>query len=233
MTNEKPILFKSEMVRAILDGSKTQTRRIVKNRGELPEFRGGIGDENDPECWGWECGESGLHIHMNKPKDVFSDLYYCPFYEGLELWVYETFWQYGQYQYTGKKTKKGQREVSFLPFGRDIVFEEPHVKPAGRFVLGYHKRPSIFMPRWASRIQLRITDVRVERLQDISVKDAMAEGIEKKLNGWKNYLEENSKCVPQDSFSTLWQSIHGAKSWQENPWLWVIEFERINNKGER
>lgn len=101
-------------------------------------------------------------------------------------------------------------------------------------------RPSIFMPRWASRITLEITDVRVERLKDISDGDAMAEGIYTELTKedtahgdmWIGTRINGSKCVlmpgvPQLHYSDLWESINGAGSWNANPWVWVVEFKRI------
>ena len=99
-------------------------------------------------------------------------------------------------------------------------------------------RPSIHMPRWASRIQLRIIDIRVERLQDISETDAKAEGLlQTDWDGeimYPNYLSpidcghiEDDYYSAVESFQSLWQSINGEQSWTDNPWVWVVEFERI------
>lgn len=93
-------------------------------------------------------------------------------------------------------------------------------------------KPSIFMPRWASRITLEITNVRVEWLNDISEEDAKNEGIEQIGGLWKNYLPEGvlgwtAIDDPRASFRTLWESINGPGSWDANPWVWVVEFKRI------
>lgn len=93
-------------------------------------------------------------------------------------------------------------------------------------------RPSIHMPKAACRLFLRITNVRVERLQDISEEDAIAEGVSRypksPIYGYKNYLHEDMYCLTAvDSFRTLWHSINGEQSWNDNPWVWVVEFERI------
>ncbi|EHU00526.1 phage-related protein [Pantoea stewartii subsp. stewartii DC283] len=91
--------------------------------------------------------------------------------------------------------------------------------------------PSIHMPRWASRITLEITGVRVERLQDISQEDAHSEGLE--LTGWRpTYNDPDSGgevMTPYDNFAELWESIYGEESWQANPWVWVIDFKRLDN----
>lgn len=233
---ERSILFSAPMVRAILDGRKTQTRRVWK----MPT--GCVWDKD---------GYDGGCLYPKDDGDYFTmevDEIHCPYgREGSRLWVRESFWQYGQYAFTGNLTKKRKPEVIFLPFGQDIVFEEPHVKPTNRFVLGYHKRPSIFMTRWASRIDLLIKNVRVERLQDISEADAIAEGLKAiskdgalyqygipdkdGLPGnddigwnWQDWEQD-----PRDGFKTLFQSINGVESWDKNPWVWVIEFERIKS----
>ncbi|PLK89102.1 hypothetical protein CWN56_22075, partial [Klebsiella pneumoniae] len=90
-------------------------------------------------------------------------------------------------------------------------------------------RPSIHMPRWASRILLEITGVRVERLNSISQEDAQAEGLE--LTGWRpTYSDPDSGgevMTPYDNFAQLWESIYGEESWKANPWVWVIEFKRV------
>lgn len=168
---ERPILFSGEMVRAILDGRKTQTRRVVK----------GIALD-------W------LAPDMFTPRFVASpenDL--CQYGKvGDRLWVRETFQPYGDgYAY---------RATPAIP--------ENH-----------NWKPSIFMPRAASRITLEITNVRVERLNEISDKDAEAEGVE----AWSN-----SGNSPAWKFQCLWDRINGKKyPWSSNPWVWVIEFRKI------
>ena len=92
-------------------------------------------------------------------------------------------------------------------------------------------KPSIHMPRWASRITLEITGVRVERLKDITEADAVAEGIERRASGFAWYTGRDAKTSyttnPITSYSSLWESINGAGSWDANPWVWVVEFRRV------
>lgn len=100
---------------------------------------------------------------------------------------------------------------------------------------GWKRRPSIFMPRWASRILLKITDVQVERLQDISEADAVAEGVEKHKDEpewWRDYYNGPENLCPfaVHSYATLWESINGKGSWDANPWVWVISFRMIRNE---
>ena len=147
---ERPIIFSGPMIRAILEGRKTQTRRIVK-----------------PNC-----------LSKLSPYGRTGD----------RLWVRET-WGHN-------------------PEGPGYVYRSD-----GDFDMKFHGdrwRPSIHMPRWASRITLEVTGVRVERLQDINEEDALAEGVE-------------------HAFRSLWESINGPGSWDANPWVWVVEFRRVSD----
>jgi len=180
---ERPIIFSGSMVKAILEGRKTMTRRVIK-----------------PEWWGCLDPEDG--------DDVLKAIEQCPRgVSGDRLWVRETF-----YACVGKDQK---------PRG-DVVYKatlnEPDVFP--------WKSP-IHMPRWASRLTLDITDVRVERLQDISEKDARAEGAERK----QLFDPANPDTVAYSyrmGFADLWESINGVsgKCWTDNPWVWVIAFKK-------
>jgi len=201
----KPILFQSDMIRAILDGRKTQTRRIVKKKTNPHEFLGGFGeDRNDPYNWGFE--------HPDFPGDfIYLPDQCCPYGQtGDLLWVRENF----------AKCKDG------AVYAADCVTNEKGWKP------------SIHMPRWASRITLEITDIRVERLQDMEgahpyESDALAEGINTIYHGdgayyysaFQDYPHPKNWCDPTDAFKELWQSIYGPNSWQDNPWVWVLEFK--------
>jgi len=208
---ERPILFSAPMVRAILDGSKTQTRRAAKRTagGHLKEPRG-------HRRW-----------HVEDPQAVLA----CPYGQpGDRLWVRETFLVDDNRRIPKTATRKNF-EVDYKATSED----SPH----------WRWRPSIHMPRWASRITLEITGVRVERLQEISDKDAEAEGIEgwNVATGgddfqdyWRNYAmtkKEEREGVPQfcgdmrASFRSLWESINGADSWAANPWVWCISFKRV------
>ena len=164
--NEKPILFSGEMVRAILDGRKTQTRRVITEK--------------------WQQCESP----EDQPQTFVS---WCPYGQpGDRLWVKETF-------------------AMAIPAGASIHAERKPVYRADGEVVPKWK-PSIFMPRWASRITLEIVNVRVERLQGIGGTDAFAEG---------------GFTVTQ--FIELWNSINASRGygWDANPWVWIIEFKRI------
>lgn len=183
---ERPILFKGEMVRAIREGRKTQTRRIFK--GLIP-----------PGCPGkHSCRvEAGFaKFHLNGKLAMHSGEWTRNPYgqPGDRLWVKETF----------RLSVPAHEGQTGYPIYR-ADFESP---PAGLW------KPSIFMPRWASRITLEIVRIRVERLQDISAADAQAEGIKK-------------VSTARLSYCALWESINGKGSWAKNPWVWVIEFKRL------
>lgn len=197
---ERGMIFNAEMVRAVLDGSKTQTRRIMKVQPDSPNFgllritdstkRADIGKYH----WA-ESNATGTHAR--------SPLFSCPFGAvGDHLWVRETF-------------------APGLCTATTIAYCATH-KPEDLDEGCYERikwTPSIHMPRWASRITLEITGVRVERLNDISEDDAKAEGAPTEccVIGDKHFL----------GFRSLWRSIYGADSWQANPWVWVIEFKRV------
>lgn len=164
---QRPILFSTDMVRAILARKKTQTRRVVK-----PQYL--------------ERGSTPFHTAKKSPYGLPGD----------QLWVRETFVWEGETKYTD-------------------------ISPIGNF---YYKadfesgdgptkwKPSIFMPREAARIILEITEIRVEKLHELSYADAKAEGVE----------------YPHD-FCKLWEKINGLESWMRNPWVWVITFKRIES----
>lgn len=212
---ERGMIFNAEMVRAILDGRKTQTRRIVKS--DCMD----IGEKDDGTLWPWREHDNG------------GDYWYpCPFGEvGDRIWVRET-WQaihdsVDEFGHVEERTYSPS-----IPKEKDrywhTVYAE-HFGDENREDRGFPWRPAIHMPRWASRILLEITSVRVERLNDISQKDAQAEGME--LTGWRpTYSDPDSGgevWTPYDNFAELWQSLYGVGSWLSNPWVWVIEFRRI------
>lgn len=191
---ELPIRFSGPMVKAILDGSKTQTRRVVK------QDRDGLLDCKPTPAW-----------------DAFWQCVACPYGKpGDRLWVRETF---------GIDDEDG----SVLYFADpDTAQNAEHARICeDRYP---RRRPSIHMPRWASRILLEITDVRVERVQDISEADAQAEGIEysERFAGYCIGMAEHYHSHdPRLSYASLWESINGPDSWAANPWVWVVEFRRI------
>lgn len=198
------------MVRAILDDTKTKTRRVVKPQpAEYPAMK--------PEAR--DAGRWVFMAHSDRPSYAFatSDVR-CPYGKpGDRLWVREAWspdppiddsWASTQWNGCGRK-------VSEIP----DRFHHPHFCNYAASWLHSPIRwtPSIHMPRWASRITLEVTGVRVERLQDISERDACAEGIGSPI----------TRDCKLPKFVALWESIHGPGSWDANPWVWVVEFERI------
>lgn len=224
---ERPIIFNAEMVRAILDDRKTQTRRILSPRQlKMINIAASIG-----ECYPLECD----HYHAN------SQSYYrewCPFGSvGDRLWVRETF--------ADVNTENGPAFTYSADHGLKFCLDDESPVnydryPGKQFAMwcgdlwrkevGHKWTPSIHMPRWASRITLEITGVRVERLQDISEGDALSEGlIPERCDHVRRSCQEVGCCgdTARGEFSALWQSIYGAESWNANSWVWVVEFKRV------
>lgn len=207
---ERPILFSAPMVRALLAGTKTQTRRVVKPQP--------FAQPEDDGSGGWEVYAG----------DELSGTMRCPFgAPGDRLWVRET-WKvssesnhyptdekhlYVEFR-AGAVAGTGQQRSKF-----SVERDAELARAAWGNGKSHAWRPSIHMPRWASRITLEVTDVRVERLQAISEADAMAEGIERG--------EAAMYRSATEAFVDLWESINGAGSWRRNPWVWVVEFKRV------
>ena len=199
---ERPMLFSGEMVRALLSGAKTQTRRVVKPQPDCTHdsspywYIGGLRTS-------WTRRPPGSEPHWgNNPL-------LCPHGKvGGHLWVRETFCQFMDNAKDGNGAqtyyRASQRDSDMHEVERIMVTN------------GVKWKPSIHMPRWASRITLEITDVRVERLQAISAADCWAEGI---------------PCSPDvnpiHEYQELWESINGPGSWEANPYVWAISFNRI------
>lgn len=204
-TKEHPILFSAPMVRAILDGRKTQTRIIAKTRRENSILSG---DWHDSYI-----------IHPGNNEWLMRDFQYGK--PGDRLWVRETF--------AIIDDESG--------FGSGYIEYKATCDNPDKIIW----KPSIHMPRWASRILLENSNVRIERLQDISEDDAVAEGIENIGGGascspWKNYRigaknEMDCHCSSAvRSYKTLWESINGPGSWDLNPLVWVVEFKMLQIK---
>ncbi|WP_313020951.1 hypothetical protein [Atlantibacter hermannii] len=234
---ERGMIFNGEMVRAILDGRKTQTRRIISERHlNLIDLGSQIG-----ECYPLECG-----IDHENSQSYYRE--HCPFGKpGDRIWVREAY-QGPLFDYEHMEAYLEDSSKFEKP---DFCVYRADGKPAPEFYdaddnLHCCWRPSIHMPRWASRILLEITDVRVERLNSISHEDAEREGIH--IEVWdqtvvaRNYAAEdeffqfwsedfphyvNMNDLYRASFQSLWKSIYGEESWQANPWVWVIEFKRV------
>jgi hypothetical protein len=194
----RPILFSGPMVRALLAGTKTQTRRIVKR-----EIINHHSLERDEAGAYWVEAEDGDHYKVTD---------WCPYGQpGDQLWVRETWARVNVAQFTG--------EPQFVYPVCDTLTD-----------YGGPWRPSIHMPRAASRIALEITGVRVERLQEISEHSAINEGIELKGHVWKDYRTDGGWSNPINSYASLWAKINGTEgpgSWDANPWVWVVEFKRV------
>ena len=203
---ERPILFSAPMVRAILSGSKSQTRRVVKPQPDI-------------------VAEGGTVVGVSTPEDQrhgrLGKSLRCPYGQpGDRLWVRETI---------DHDAARGHFYKATGMYCGEMVDYEREPPPA--VGLPCRAIPSIHMPRWASRITLAITAVRVERLQDISEADAIAEGIEHNALGDGGYsLPDGSHyhaTDPRISYWSLWDAINGAGSAQANPWLWAVEFRRV------
>ncbi len=225
--SERPILFSAQMARAILDGHKTQTRRVVKVGDTIEERDDGT---RWPYFTTWTHGDDG------------SPWASCPYGEpGDRLWVRET-WRYADWtedgqpwiRYAADDARRLCERVSSEWAARvaDIWAElssAENVAVDGR-AADRKWRPSIFLPRWASRITLAVTAVRVERLQEISELDALDEGVEGKrvtsvLNGVRGEYVVGSA---RDAYAALWDTINGDRApWASNPWVWVVEFSRV------
>lgn len=209
---ERPILFSYPMVQAILAGHKTQTRRIVKSKDGIimrPIHALQSEMQEHLELLGWRPLVPG---HVVMP---------CPYGQpGDRLWVRETLYQEGD----GFK------------YAADALY---HPNNAGKWKWKNDYLPSIHMPRWASRITLEITSVRVERLQDITEDDAIAEGLKicPNMNGMGHtgYVfpdcdyDKAGLChsSPWTAFYQGWEMINGPDSWDANPWVWVLNINRL------
>ncbi|CNI74784.1 phage-like protein [Yersinia massiliensis] len=223
--NEKPILFNSEMVNAILSGRKTQTRRIMKVQPSEHFHPQTIHGAMDFTAHWYTPGVIDKDGYLQPArKDVFGvadegEGYTCPLGAvGDQLWVREAF-------------------AAGLCTESTLAYRATHKKEDLEEGWGETIKwtPSIHMPRWASRINLLITGVRVERLNDISEQDAISEGLECYVDDGVPYYGpfNNGDCRPDVVFRGLWDSIYGQKegeNWQANPWVWVIEFERMEAK---
>lgn len=219
---ERPILFSAPMVRALLDGTKTQTRRVVKPvRGY--EHNNVCRPDMAAEPW---------NVWWHGKYETVGVMQGCPYGQpGDRLWVRETF------ALSVIDPDGGPPEDD--PENYDVIYRATDT-PGGGWTDGDGNvipapwKSSIHMPRWASRILLEITSVRVERLQDISDEDAIAEGICRVGPGWERWHADpddtehtGSTQKPRLSYLGLWESINGAGSWDANPWVWVVEFKRV------
>lgn len=229
---ERPILFSGPMVRAILEGRKTVTRRAIKLQPDVP-VTDAIPRRDYPHGpatidWYWRP----RHGHLN---GVPSHGWYfkCPYGQpGDRLWVRESF---ADLRGTGIEHRPDPAGLlSRYAFAADSP--PGSLSDETRKDFGVKWKPSIHMPRIACRILLKITAVRVERLQDISDDQAIAEGIERdsanptlwrrgQLHGDQNIVQMTG--FPKLAFRSIWEAIKGHESWAANPWVWVIEFKLV------
>ena len=208
---ERPILFSAPMVRAILEGRKTQTRRVVKPQPTPEAWTGPI------HCEWYVPTKVDRHGEEYPGAQVFGfanedEGWVCPYgVPGDRLWVRESYWQH--------------KHIGMKYLDESI---------ASNSLCNYRKVPGIHMRRGLSRLTLEITGVRVERVQDVSEEDAKAEGLAAiigcagTINAWESPAVYNGRALATDAYADLWDSINGKKHpWASNPWVWVIEFKRI------
>uniref|UniRef100_A0A6M3IM23 Morphogenetic protein n=1 Tax=viral metagenome TaxID=1070528 RepID=A0A6M3IM23_9ZZZZ len=233
MNKEKPIIFSGPMVRAVLEGRKTQTRRIIKPQPDL------CGDGSiyypDRSASRWKHYVSEGHFIRGVAVD------FSPYGQpGTKLWVRET-WQLffddeiSPDRFRGPRGTMGipaqPERLSFAFYRADGDLINPEFGKA-------HWMSPLYMPRKYSRITLEITNVRVERVQDISEEDARSEGAQKTKNGWSmEHPRPKDECLStaRTAFANYFCKLHGGKKWNlkptnlwdVNPWVWVIEFKRL------
>jgi hypothetical protein len=222
---ERPILFSGPMVRAILDGRKSQTRRVVKPQ---PPPECSIHYPLGNESWLPACERTALRhtweawggaLYESRPKHYLCGIrtVACPYgAPGDRLWVRETWASFGD---SASITPPVPHQCQ-IRYHADNVCEWRDVPQGSRGLYpdaSFRLRPSIYMPRWASRITLEITGVRVERLNAITAGDAEQEGVDAR------------ECCRVEAFERLWDSINAKRGygWAVNPWVWVIKFKRI------
>lgn len=245
---ERPILFSGPMVRAILEGRKTQTRRVVKHKGQSPPEWATFAQELSNISWNarldkknglfrWSCAEDeGVQSIRRWPYDgrggyAIPSPYGKP---GDRLWVRET-WNGTWHDTDGAENM----HIAYAADGGEqfVIAPEDYVLPKAAAKTGGWVSP-LFIKRFASRLLLEITDVRVERLQNISKADAIAEGIDApstaptNITPWRNYLVKQPAgaynfSTPQRSYMSLWDCINGSGSSDKNPWVWAITFKVV------
>lgn len=241
------------MVQALLDGRKTQTRRLVNPQpidsvekdGNLYEgnLKGYVKVDYHPD---WQH-QFAYHFANWKKSNV--------------LWVREEHYRYGHWEEVeGAYRKTGRQKWRFIAVREQVLYDAPEEFRKGRhhrdpYTNAWHKRLARFMPKSFARIWLQVTDVRVERLQDISEEDAIAEGVKpahcdsnencpsllckekcSAIGDWWNYRAPDGEGFPafsaRSSFESLWETINGADSWQANPFCWVIGFKVLSTTGK-
>lgn len=216
MSKLRPILFNTEMVQAIMEDRKRQTRRILK--GKTCHF---VKVQTD------NLGTAIPYVRGAGSQWWAEPYIQCPYGKvGDVLWVREThLWVSRDHAHDLLEGNQDGIQWVYKTSVHEDWFQYAKEK------YGYKWKPSIHMPFEACRLFLEITNIRVERLQEISNSDAVSEGIKSVDHGvhWKNYEKNEISCFihPKFSFASLWQSVYGAESWDANWWVWVIEFKQI------
>ncbi|KVO95518.1 hypothetical protein WL21_32680 [Burkholderia ubonensis] len=225
---ERPILFSGPMVRAILDGRKTQTRRVAISKRSCIDFIGGGPkdgpDWNDPACWGFEDANTGVWWAL-RGDDQCRQLP-CPHGEpGDRLWVRETTYDVERNGYVGPVFVESDEGAHAAAWGWGESDDPDYIEP-----YELRKRPAIHMPRSMARITLEITGVRAERLQSISEPDARAEGVTIEDHHMRGYCAGAYWPPSIRAFHDLWDRLNAARGqgWDMNPWVWVVDFRRID-----
>ncbi len=253
---DRPIIFSAPMVAALRAGTKTQTRRELK----LPtKTEGGFPIYERPDMGGWEpttVGGGGCTLLDGTPAPEKIAIWHqttgicmlTPIQPGDRLWVRESYFQFGHWEpIAGAKTKGGRQKWGFVADRREILFDAPaeHRKgmhSADPATPAWHKRLGRFMPRSASRMTLLVTEVRVQRLQECSEEDAIAEGIvcQNVIVGMACYggppceitadryffdgCDDEGFEDAVSAYAALWDSINGAGAWDANPWVVAYSF---------
>lgn len=204
---ERPIIFSGPMVRAIMEGRKTQTRRVVKLRDRTATY-----SDFDDDGWPMSMDECGDWHRDPCPYGVPGDRLYCKetFAHGAMGPIFRADW--------------GDPVGNNYPAHPSAVWLSGIQKACGADVLSHEWKSPIHMPRRLSRITLEIESVRVERLQEISEADAMAEGITETFDSPGGCHE---RTTASEHFRYLWESIHGTDKWALNPWVWVLSFKKV------
>ena len=210
---DRPILFSAPMVRAILAGQKTQTRRVVKFPRSRDSF---VLIDHGNGWWPYQSDDGETEICNDGCEHCYSSPYGQ---RGDRMWVRET-WQHANSQH-------GPYETGCTCFYRADYWDDPHGMDGEKSPEGKYRTwiPSIHMLRTASRINLEVVHVRVERLQAINHVDCIAEGAP---GGHGSIPGYPYATTPHEHYRHIWESINGAGSWEKNPWVWVVEFKRID-----
>lgn len=226
MVKERPILFSPAMIRAILGGNKTQTRRVAKLANQIAANHSGVRVRREKDGT-FTMSRAAMYTPAVREPFILECPYGLP---GDVLYVKEGSWIWCKKRPDGT-TAKGRPEFRYVPVGRHVIYRADGVKPTEQIDADpshqWRLKVARFMPKWASRLTLEVVSVRVERVQEISEADAIAEGV----------------CLPErahtfawadgplrNEFAYLWESINGACegcAWADNPWVWCIEFRKV------